>query len=68
MYLLIYAILGASFMLGRALTSTVWGIIADRHGRKPVMIAGITTVSVIFVIIPQNTHTHTRKMKTKNPT
>ncbi|KAJ1689006.1 hypothetical protein LUZ63_013161 [Rhynchospora breviuscula] len=38
---------GASFMLGRALTSTVWGIIADHYGRKPVMIIGTITV-IIF--------------------
>ncbi|VAH60083.1 unnamed protein product [Triticum turgidum subsp. durum] len=28
---------GASYMLGRALTSTLWGIVADKHGRKPVL-------------------------------
>nr|GMD39935.1 protein ZINC INDUCED FACILITATOR-LIKE 1-like isoform X1 [Ipomoea batatas] len=39
--------LGSSFMLGRALTSVVWGIIADRYGRKPVVIIGTVTV-VIF--------------------
>uniref|UniRef100_A0A0E0DS23 Major facilitator superfamily (MFS) profile domain-containing protein n=1 Tax=Oryza meridionalis TaxID=40149 RepID=A0A0E0DS23_9ORYZ len=26
---------GASYMLGRALTSTIWGMVADRIGRKP---------------------------------
>ncbi|XP_047321723.1 protein ZINC INDUCED FACILITATOR-LIKE 1-like [Impatiens glandulifera] len=34
-------------MLGRALTSVFWGIIADRYGRKPVIIIGTITV-VIF--------------------
>ncbi|XP_020580394.1 protein ZINC INDUCED FACILITATOR-LIKE 1-like [Phalaenopsis equestris] len=38
---------GASFMLGRALTSVFWGIIADRYGRKPVIVIGLITV-VIF--------------------
>ncbi|KAK1579060.1 hypothetical protein Q3G72_035232 [Acer saccharum] len=38
---------GASFMLGRALTSVLWGIVADRYGRKPVIIIG-TAVVVIF--------------------
>ncbi|TXG49263.1 hypothetical protein EZV62_025138 [Acer yangbiense] len=38
---------GASFMLGRALTSVLWGIVADRYGRKPVIIIGTSTV-VIF--------------------
>ncbi|KAK7322508.1 hypothetical protein VNO77_25890 [Canavalia gladiata] len=38
---------GSSFMLGRCLTSVVWGMISDRYGRKPVIIIGIITV-VIF--------------------
>ncbi|KAK1432542.1 hypothetical protein QVD17_09439 [Tagetes erecta] len=39
--------IGASFMVGRALTSVFWGVIADRYGRKPVIIIGTSTV-VIF--------------------
>ncbi|KAJ3684370.1 hypothetical protein LUZ61_013534 [Rhynchospora tenuis] len=38
---------GAAFMFGRALTSTIWGLVADRHGRKPVIIIGIIAV-IIF--------------------
>ncbi|KAK9912329.1 hypothetical protein M0R45_036197 [Rubus argutus] len=38
---------GSSFMLGRALTSVFWGIMADRYGRKPVIIIGTIAV-VIF--------------------
>ncbi|XP_061351064.1 protein ZINC INDUCED FACILITATOR-LIKE 1-like [Gastrolobium bilobum] len=38
---------GSAFMLGRSLTSILWGIIADRYGRKPVVIIGIISV-VIF--------------------
>ncbi|KAI8555955.1 hypothetical protein RHMOL_Rhmol05G0215700 [Rhododendron molle] len=38
---------GSSFMLGRALTSVLWGLVADRYGRKPVMIIGTSAV-VIF--------------------
>ncbi|ONK78524.1 uncharacterized protein A4U43_C02F19720 [Asparagus officinalis] len=38
---------GAAFMFGRALTSAFWGIVADRWGRKPVMIIGITSM-IIF--------------------
>ncbi|PHT71280.1 Protein ZINC INDUCED FACILITATOR 1, partial [Capsicum annuum] len=38
---------GSSFMLGRALTSIPWGMIADRYGRKPVIVIGAITV-VIF--------------------
>ncbi|XP_062202108.1 protein ZINC INDUCED FACILITATOR-LIKE 1-like isoform X3 [Phragmites australis] len=37
---------GASFMFGRCLTSTVWGIAADRIGRKPVIMFGIFSVVV----------------------
>ncbi|XP_058079219.1 protein ZINC INDUCED FACILITATOR 1-like [Magnolia sinica] len=36
---------GAAFMIGRALTSVFWGIMADRYGRKPIIIIG--TVSVV---------------------
>lgn len=38
---------GSAFMLGRALTSVFWGVIADRYGRKPVIILGTSAV-VIF--------------------
>ncbi|CAN8299681.1 unnamed protein product [Cochlearia groenlandica] len=38
---------GVSFMLGRTLTSVIWGIIADRYGRKPVILLGTASV-VIF--------------------
>ncbi|CAN6339505.1 unnamed protein product [Urochloa humidicola] len=37
---------GASYMLGRALTSTIWGMVADRIGRKPVIILAILSVLV----------------------
>ncbi|XP_038710159.1 protein ZINC INDUCED FACILITATOR-LIKE 1-like isoform X2 [Tripterygium wilfordii] len=38
---------GSSFMFGRALTSLFWGVVADRYGRKPVIIMGTLSV-VIF--------------------
>ncbi|KAL9687313.1 hypothetical protein QQ045_031713 [Rhodiola kirilowii] len=38
---------GSAFMLGRALTSIVWGTAADRYGRKPVILFGTFSV-VIF--------------------
>uniref|UniRef100_A0A1J3CIH8 Protein ZINC INDUCED FACILITATOR-LIKE 1 n=1 Tax=Noccaea caerulescens TaxID=107243 RepID=A0A1J3CIH8_NOCCA len=38
---------GCSFMLGRTLTSVFWGIVADRYGRKPVILIGTASV-VIF--------------------
>jgi MFS family permease len=45
---------GASLMLGRALTSTFWGMVADRIGRKPVIVFGIFTTSVFFIHIILN--------------
>ncbi|CAA3032695.1 ZINC INDUCED FACILITATOR-LIKE 1-like [Olea europaea subsp. europaea] len=39
--------IGSSYMLGRALTSVIWGAIADKFGRKPVIIIGCAAV-VIF--------------------
>ncbi|KAK7259686.1 hypothetical protein RIF29_25299 [Crotalaria pallida] len=38
---------GSAFMLGRALTSILWGIVADRFGRKPIVMIGIVSV-IIF--------------------
>ena len=35
---------GSAFMIGRFLTSMYWGIIADKYGRKPVMVAGVVSV------------------------
>ncbi|CAM8920178.1 unnamed protein product [Rhodiola kirilowii] len=52
---------GSAFMLGRALTSIVWGTEADRYGRKPVILFGTFSVlvdhtlvvpEVFFVCIP----------------
>ncbi|KAK2395873.1 Protein ZINC INDUCED FACILITATOR-LIKE 1 [Trifolium repens] len=40
-------VLGSAYLLGRALTSILWGMIANRYGRKPVVIIGIISV-VIF--------------------
>ncbi|GFP93945.1 protein zinc induced facilitator-like 1 [Phtheirospermum japonicum] len=38
--------IGSSYMLGRALTSVFWGVIADKYGRKPVIIIGSAAVVV----------------------
>nr|XP_043639296.1 probable peptide/nitrate transporter At3g43790 [Erigeron canadensis] len=38
---------GSSFMVGRALTSLIWGVLADRYGRKPIILIGTFSV-VIF--------------------
>lgn len=37
---------GSAFVFGRALTSVLWGMIADRYGRKPVIMFG--TISVVI--------------------
>lgn len=42
---------GASYMFGRALTSTAWGMVADRIGRKPVIMLGIFSVLVYFFCV-----------------
>ncbi|KAL5719749.1 hypothetical protein ACHQM5_012494 [Ranunculus cassubicifolius] len=47
---------GASFMFGRALTSALWGIIADRYGRKPVMIFGTASVVVFNTLFGFSTN------------
>ncbi|PON89740.1 LOW QUALITY PROTEIN: Major facilitator superfamily domain containing protein, partial [Trema orientale] len=38
---------GAAYMFARFLTSFLWGILADRYGRKPVIIFGIVSVLVL---------------------
>lgn len=37
---------GSSFMIGRALTSLLWGMMADKYGRKPVIMIGTMTLWV----------------------
>ncbi|XP_038689030.1 protein ZINC INDUCED FACILITATOR-LIKE 1-like isoform X2 [Tripterygium wilfordii] len=42
---------GSSFMVGRALTSVLWGVVADHYGRKPVIIMGtmaVVTFNTLF--------------------
>ncbi|KAL3623296.1 hypothetical protein CASFOL_032112 [Castilleja foliolosa] len=41
---------GSSFMLGRALTSIFWGKIADKYGRKPVIIIGSFSIVVLSTL------------------
>ena len=36
-------------MFGRALTSVLWGVVADRYGRKPVILVGTASVLVTFI-------------------
>jgi len=47
--------LGAVFMFGRFLTAIQWGIIADKYGRKPVMILGISSVLVFHTLFGAST-------------
>ncbi|CAI9102767.1 OLC1v1001088C1 [Oldenlandia corymbosa var. corymbosa] len=41
---------GAAYMLGRTLTSVSWGLVADRYGRKPVILLSIIAVIVFNTI------------------
>ncbi|KAH0931474.1 hypothetical protein HID58_008591, partial [Brassica napus] len=38
--------IACSFMFGRALTSIFWGIVADRYGRKPIILLGTISIAV----------------------
>lgn len=38
-----------AFMIGRLLSSTVWGVWSDSHGRKPVLYAGCVTIAVTSI-------------------
>ena len=38
-------------MFGRTLTSAFWGVVADRYGRKPVIIFGTSVVYVCLILI-----------------
>ncbi|XP_045800508.1 protein ZINC INDUCED FACILITATOR-LIKE 1-like [Trifolium pratense] len=46
---------GSSFMLGRTLTSVLWGMVSDRYGRKPVIIFGVFTVVVFNTLFGLST-------------
>jgi MFS family permease len=37
-------------MFGRALTSVLWGMIADRYGRKPVILFGTIMLLVQLIM------------------
>ncbi|KAI5077229.1 hypothetical protein GOP47_0007053, partial [Adiantum capillus-veneris] len=40
-------LIGAALMFGRFLSSTFWGMLADKYGRKPVMLFGTATIVVL---------------------
>ncbi|CAL1374004.1 unnamed protein product [Linum trigynum] len=41
---------GSSFMLARAVTSVIWGVVADRYGRKPVILLGTSAMVVLNIL------------------
>ncbi|KAF3441419.1 hypothetical protein FNV43_RR15333 [Rhamnella rubrinervis] len=46
---------GSAFMLGRALTSVLWGVIADRYGRRPVIMFGTIAVAIFNTLFGLST-------------
>ncbi|KAI3419059.1 MFS domain-containing protein [Psidium guajava] len=46
---------GSSFMVGRALTSVFWGVVADRYGRKPVILIGTFSVVILNALFGLST-------------
>ncbi|KAF9592744.1 hypothetical protein IFM89_017314 [Coptis chinensis] len=46
---------GAAFMFGRALTSFMWGVIADRYGRKPVIMVCTFSVAIFNALFGLST-------------
>ncbi|MCL7030715.1 hypothetical protein MKW94_021275 [Papaver nudicaule] len=46
---------GSAYMFGRAATSILWGMIADRYGRKPVIIIGTLVVVVMNILFGLST-------------
>ncbi|KAM7270669.1 hypothetical protein ACFE04_029883 [Oxalis oulophora] len=47
---------GSAFMLGRALTSVLWGMVADKYGRKPVIMFGTLAVVVFNTLFGLSTN------------
>ncbi|KAJ0021587.1 hypothetical protein Pint_31614 [Pistacia integerrima] len=47
---------GSSFMVGRALTSVFWGVVADRYGRKPIILIGTFSVVVFNALFGLSTN------------
>lgn len=48
--------IGSSFMFGRFLTSVLWGMAADKYGRKPIMIIGVSSVIVFNTLFGMSTN------------
>ncbi|EFJ07381.1 hypothetical protein SELMODRAFT_186199 [Selaginella moellendorffii] len=47
--------IGSSLMIGRMLTGVLWGVIADRYGRRKVMVCGILSVVVFNTLFGLST-------------
>ncbi|KAG9454962.1 hypothetical protein H6P81_007866 [Aristolochia fimbriata] len=48
--------IGSSFMFGRALTSVFWGVVADKYGRKPVIMLGTASVVILNTLFGLSTN------------
>ncbi|RZC64214.1 hypothetical protein C5167_025986 [Papaver somniferum] len=46
----------SAYMLGRGLTSVLWGAVADRYGRKPVIIFCCTTMVILTTLFGLSTN------------
>ncbi|RVX04876.1 Protein zinc induced facilitator-like 1 [Vitis vinifera] len=57
---------GSSFMFGRALTSVIWGMVADRYGRKPVITAGLIALIIFNTLFGLSTNVW-MALSTRNP-
>ncbi|MCO5596035.1 hypothetical protein L7F22_050091 [Adiantum nelumboides] len=47
---------GSSLLLGRFMSSTVWGIVADRYGHKPVMYIGTASTFIFMTVFGFSTN------------
>ncbi|KAK9265536.1 hypothetical protein L1049_001719 [Liquidambar formosana] len=47
---------GSAYMFGRALTSVLWGMVADRYGRKPVIMMGTIMVAIFNTLFGLSTN------------
>ncbi|KAL2895677.1 hypothetical protein RDABS01_000675 [Bienertia sinuspersici] len=47
---------GSAFMVGRTMTAMLWGVVADRYGRKPVMILSTFAVVVFNTMFGLSTN------------
>ncbi|CAN6873201.1 unnamed protein product [Brassica oleracea var. botrytis] len=48
--------IACAFMLGRALTSVLWGVMSDRYGRKPIILLGTITIAVFNALFGMSTN------------